>query len=186
MCHRFLVPPKVTQSDCCDLCLKGGRVETRKPAGGGAALKLIFRRGGGGRSCSARFIFTLSPSKSPQYPPKGLFSHYCLLQNPHNILPIQSLNMRQPACSPCFPHSSALDLNLVILRHTQKGTIEDGGTAGGNVILSIICKITSYYDIIFMIQCILLNGRSFQGAFSGARGSFQGQKVQGGQQVTST
>ena len=27
---------------------------------------------------------------------------------------------------------------------------------------------------------------SFQGAFSGARGSFQGQKVQGGQQVTST
>ena len=37
-----------------------------------------------------------------------------------------------------------------------------------------------------MIQCILLNGRSFQGAFSGARGSFQGQKVQGGQQVTSS
>ena len=75
MCHRFLVPPKVTKSKYSDFCLKGGRVETRKPAGGGAALKLIFRRGGGGRSCSARFIFTLSPSKSPQYPPKGSFSH---------------------------------------------------------------------------------------------------------------
>ena len=145
----------------------------------------------------------MPPSKSPQYPPKGSFSHRLLqnphniltkvhfhiivfLQNPHNILPNQSLNMRQPACSPCFPHSSALDLNLVILRHSQKGTIEDGGTVRGNVILSIICNITLYYDIIFMIQCILFNGRLFQGAFSGARGSFQGQKVQGGQQVTSS
>ena len=71
----------------------------------------------------------------------GSFSH-CLLQNPHNILPNQSLNMRQPACSPCFPHSSALDLNLVILRHTQKGTIEDGGTVRGNIILSMIYDIT--------------------------------------------
>ena len=142
MCHRFLVPPKVTQSKYSEFCLKGGRVETRKPAGGGAALKLIFRRGGGGRSCSARFISTLSPSKSPQYPPKGLFLHYCLLQNPHNILPNQSLNVRQPACSPCFPHSSALDLNLVILRHSQKGTIEDGGTVRGNIILSMMHDIT--------------------------------------------
>ena len=118
---------------------------------------------------SQRIIFTLlSPSKSPQYPPKS--------KSEHETACVQSM----------FPAFKGFRLKPCVLRHSQKGTIEDGGTVRGNIILSIIYYLTLYYDIIFMIQFILLNGRLFQGAFSGARGSFQGQKVQGGQQVTST
>ena len=108
------------------------------------------------------------PSKSPQYPPKS--------KSEHETACVQSM----------FPAFKGFRLKPCVLRHSQKGTIEDGGTVRGNIILSIIYYLTLYYDIIFMIQFILLNGRLFQGAFSGARGSFQGQKVQGGQQVTSS
>ena len=87
----------------------------------------------------------------------GSFSH-CLLQNPHNILPTVLFTL-SPSKSPQFPpeskseHETAcvqsmfpafkrLRLKPCILRHSQKGTIEDGGTVRGNIILSMIYDVT--------------------------------------------
>ena len=74
---------------------------------------------------SQRFIFTLlSPSKSPQYPPKS--------KSEHETACVQSM----------FPEFKRFRLKPCVLRHSQKGTIEDGGTVRGNIILSMIYDIT--------------------------------------------
>ena len=74
---------------------------------------------------SQRFIFTLlSPSKSPQYPPKS--------KSEHETACVQSM----------FPAFKRFRLEPCMLRHSQKGTIEDGGTVRGNIISSMIYDIT--------------------------------------------